>query len=162
MVIIQRSEAIALGLPKYYTGKPCRHNHLSPRYTRSGTCQECIREFNGSPEDQRNHKSRRKRVSEMIIFRVRLFLDDLDYFREIVLATNRRHLPLISPVDCWRSEKGHNQHGPTALYNFACFAGDAQSLQELAQHLFNARCAKVEAPPVYQAPATDWPKDDPK
>jgi hypothetical protein len=33
-----------LGLPLYYTGKPCVRGHISPRYTSSGNCIECIEE----------------------------------------------------------------------------------------------------------------------
>ena len=41
MDIITRKEALELGLSKYYTGKPCKHGHLSERYTKSGACVEC-------------------------------------------------------------------------------------------------------------------------
>lgn len=34
--------ASQLGLPLYYTGKPCTRGHHSPRYTSSGNCIECI------------------------------------------------------------------------------------------------------------------------
>jgi hypothetical protein len=38
---MKRAEAIARGLTKYDTGKPCRHGHLSPRRTRSRLCIAC-------------------------------------------------------------------------------------------------------------------------
>jgi hypothetical protein len=40
-VIVTRREALARGLSKYFTGKPCLHGHLSARYSRSGTCITC-------------------------------------------------------------------------------------------------------------------------
>ncbi|MBG23668.1 MAG: hypothetical protein CMF22_10120 [Idiomarinaceae bacterium] len=43
MDIISRKDAIKLGAKKYFTGKPCRDGHFSPRYTNNGTCVECKR-----------------------------------------------------------------------------------------------------------------------
>ena len=39
--IITREEAILMGLPRYYTGVPCRHGHDSERYTKNKECVEC-------------------------------------------------------------------------------------------------------------------------
>lgn len=41
MDIVTRKEAKERGLKTYYTGKPCKHGHLSERYTKNGTCVEC-------------------------------------------------------------------------------------------------------------------------
>jgi hypothetical protein len=35
-----RKEALALGVPHYYTGKPCKHGHIALRLVK-GTCVEC-------------------------------------------------------------------------------------------------------------------------
>jgi hypothetical protein len=40
--IRSRSEASALGLKQYYTGKTCKHGHDAPRATVNGTCMECV------------------------------------------------------------------------------------------------------------------------
>ena len=40
MEIITQAEAKARGLGKYFTGKPCKHGHISERWTRGG-CIEC-------------------------------------------------------------------------------------------------------------------------
>jgi hypothetical protein len=40
--IIDRKTAIARGLTKYFTGKPCSHGHLSERYCKNGACQRCL------------------------------------------------------------------------------------------------------------------------
>ena len=37
-----RNAAIAAGTTYYYTGKRCIHGHLSPRFTSSRACKECI------------------------------------------------------------------------------------------------------------------------
>lgn len=39
--IISRSEAKSLGLKSYFTGKPCKHGHVSKRSTINGTCITC-------------------------------------------------------------------------------------------------------------------------
>lgn len=39
--IISRSEAKELGLKSYFTGKLCKHGHISFRHTRNGECKEC-------------------------------------------------------------------------------------------------------------------------
>lgn len=43
MEIINRAEAQAAGIGKYYTGEPCLRGHVAPRYTQSGTCCQCLR-----------------------------------------------------------------------------------------------------------------------
>ncbi len=52
--IVTRAEASALGLKRYFTGRPCKHGHVSQRYL-SGACAECdrIREKHFSPEKRR-------------------------------------------------------------------------------------------------------------
>lgn len=41
--IISRDDAIAQGLTHYFTGKPCKYGHVSPRFTSSKYCLECNR-----------------------------------------------------------------------------------------------------------------------
>jgi len=41
MEIIIRSDATKLGLPHYYTGKPCKHGHLSKRRVKDRVCMDC-------------------------------------------------------------------------------------------------------------------------
>jgi len=43
MRVIRRSEAKALGLVRYFTGKPCSNGHIAERYISKG-CTECIRD----------------------------------------------------------------------------------------------------------------------
>lgn len=40
--IVKRSDAIAIGVSRYFTGKPCKHGHVSERYVHGG-CIECSR-----------------------------------------------------------------------------------------------------------------------
>lgn len=41
MEIISRKEAKSLGLTRYYTGKKCKHGHVSERRTANGVCVDC-------------------------------------------------------------------------------------------------------------------------
>lgn len=38
-----RKEAMAIGSKRYFTGKPCKHGHIAPRYTKGVKCVECQR-----------------------------------------------------------------------------------------------------------------------
>lgn len=40
-MFLSRKDAIARGLPRYFTGKPCKHGHIAERYTGNKTCCEC-------------------------------------------------------------------------------------------------------------------------
>ena len=48
--IITRAEAKALGLKRYFTGKPCKHEHVAERQVSNGKCVECHAEYDNSPE----------------------------------------------------------------------------------------------------------------
>lgn len=41
---VTRIEAAKLGLPRYFTGEPCKKGHISKRVTLTGHCMECDRE----------------------------------------------------------------------------------------------------------------------
>lgn len=38
---VRKDEALARGLPHYFTGKPCKYGHIAPRFTSSGNCTVC-------------------------------------------------------------------------------------------------------------------------
>jgi len=40
---MKRREAKILGVKFYCTGKPCKHGHVSDRYTTTGMCVECVK-----------------------------------------------------------------------------------------------------------------------
>lgn len=44
--VMRRKEAATRGLFKYYTGKLCGRGHDSLRYTKTGQCIACQREYN--------------------------------------------------------------------------------------------------------------------
>lgn len=46
MRLVHRQVAIARGLPKYFTGRPCKRGHISERYTLTSNCVQCTIESN--------------------------------------------------------------------------------------------------------------------
>ena len=56
--VISRAEAKALGLKRYFTGKPCKHGHVAERYVASWSCASCIDDWQAcNPEKVRNRKA---------------------------------------------------------------------------------------------------------
>ena len=53
---ISRSAAKAIGLQRYFTGKPCSKNHVAERYAASGSCIEC-RKAEYDPEATRKYNA---------------------------------------------------------------------------------------------------------
>lgn len=53
--IITRKEALALGLKRYFTGKPCCHGHVAERQSDNGKCLRCRME-------QRTYDSAKRRA----------------------------------------------------------------------------------------------------
>ena len=43
--IVSRAEAIARGLTRYFTGRPCPQGHVVERHTQSKTCTACNRVY---------------------------------------------------------------------------------------------------------------------
>ena len=60
---ISRSEALEQGLTHYYTGIPCKHGHVSKRYTSTHSCVECIK-ITDNAFRTRYRESNRERIRE--------------------------------------------------------------------------------------------------
>lgn len=46
MEIMSRNAAAQIGSYKYFTGEPCKHGHVAPRYTKTCVCTECHKAAN--------------------------------------------------------------------------------------------------------------------
>jgi len=57
--IIARKEASEQHLPRYFTGKPCKHNHIAERLTINGGCVEC----SAISQRQRYHERREENLA---------------------------------------------------------------------------------------------------
>ena len=63
MNLTSRKEAVEKGLKFYFTGKPCKHGHVSKRYTAKSYCVECSRlsaleSQSKNPERKRQNQKR--------------------------------------------------------------------------------------------------------
>lgn len=47
---IDRDTALSLGRLRFFTGEPCKYNHVAERWTKSGMCIECRMRRNRLPE----------------------------------------------------------------------------------------------------------------
>lgn len=62
MKIVSKQEAKEQGLIKFFTGKPCKHGHVSERFTSTHICCECNRIHNATwpTASERNKQLRRE------------------------------------------------------------------------------------------------------
>ena len=69
MEIIKRKQAISLGLSKYYTGKPCKNNHLSEKYVKGSNCISCAKDRHSQfrKTDRHNAYQAEYRNSEVML-----------------------------------------------------------------------------------------------
>lgn len=65
LTVISRGDALAQGLPHYYTGT-CKRGHASPRRVDNGTCVECARERNRSKPAREQGARRRAENADAI------------------------------------------------------------------------------------------------
>ena len=66
--IISRDEARALGLKRFFTGKPCKYGHVAERRVGNYACMECDRalawrDANLEKARERERKRTRKRAA---------------------------------------------------------------------------------------------------
>jgi hypothetical protein len=66
MKLIKRFEAAALGLTHYFTGKPCKHGHISQRRYKDRVCMQCDRDWQKRfrIENPEKHKAKTKATYE--------------------------------------------------------------------------------------------------
>jgi 5-methylcytosine-specific restriction endonuclease McrA len=66
MKLISRDEALSKGLKRFYTGVPCKHNHVCERKVNRSTCVECerIQKNNYKANNKEAHKALKKRHYE--------------------------------------------------------------------------------------------------
>jgi hypothetical protein len=81
---ILRCEAIAQGLPKYFTGKACNRGHFAERMTRNADCVECIATKRAKPLPKRTAEQNRLRNERLAQQRRALHSDELTETRRIL------------------------------------------------------------------------------
>lgn len=53
--IVKRQVAVAAGYPRHFTGRPCKHGHLSERHTANGSCIACCRASTWAADNKERH-----------------------------------------------------------------------------------------------------------
>lgn len=150
MNVVPRHAAIAAGLAKYFTGKPCKHGHISERNAGSGTCIACKTEWVlKNPEKQamslRKHrathgeriKQRQKQIRDSNIEHYRAY--SRDWKRENAAAMSEaRKRYRNKNRDFVRGINARYSRSNTGLINAKTAARRAQKL--LATPLWSQRC----------------------
>jgi len=110
-VILSRKEAISQCAKRYYTGRPCKHEHIAERQVSNGTCMLCARST-----VKRWYMSNRE--------------DVLTYARQYN-ETRKDHISHMHKV---RNElEGYCTY--LALYPSGRYAGSGQTAERRRQHL---------------------------
>ena len=71
MEIITRAEAKEKGLKRYFTGKPCKHGHISEKLVSNFSCCECSKERTSESRDKGVYKKYYQENKELIYRRTR-------------------------------------------------------------------------------------------
>lgn len=81
--VITRDEALAGGLTRYFTGKPCKHGHVSERRASTRACLECAKRLEAAYKKGNRKKTRAYQAE----YRTR----NLEKVRAYVAAYRSRH-----------------------------------------------------------------------
>jgi hypothetical protein len=60
-ILMSRKEALALGLTRYFTGRPCTHGHICERSVSQETCLECLRVIKRRKRPSRGYRPEQRR-----------------------------------------------------------------------------------------------------
>ncbi len=118
--IITRAEAIAQGLDRYYTGKPCKYGHVDQRYLSNGECVECQQERNNKKTERRRTDAQYR---EQLNKHRREWAADRKASDPAYLGAHREDVA----ADQWRKATGGTMH--------AGYDNERETLQE-----FYAKC----------------------
>ena len=110
--IVTRAEALRQGLKRYFTGKPCKHGHITFRHCPSGICFDC-----------RKNEAKKYQSRNLDKFRVS-GKAHYDANREHILARrrqryNREREHILALNDQWRLANLENARARTAKHRAA-------------------------------------------
>lgn len=150
MEIKTRKQAIADGDNTYFTGKPCKHGHMTYRYTQSSGCYDCIngdRILPNSPSANAREVRltaaaaavRGKEIAKNSLVQVKLYSRDadLEIFKATAYAYAVMRYPELSTVDVWPGAI-HAQCDGGALYKVNAHVDDVTALRDFERSLQSA------------------------
>lgn len=84
---MERKEAKLLGLDKYETGRPCINNHITFRYTSTGSCNHCLNGIrSGKKPEALIEKANALRISALTAYNDAVKVITENYERAIAIA----------------------------------------------------------------------------
>lgn len=157
LVAISRSDAAERGLKKYYTGQPCKHGHVTFRYTQSGACADCLAASQNRykpksggvdpfPSERARVKAHRDSMS-LVEIKVRVYTDEIDKVRQMALLFTQGRYPHATPSDITPPDKisGTDHGSGLALFVLRLHADDAPTIHAFAETLRKSRYVDIEA-----------------
>jgi hypothetical protein len=140
MEIISRAEAKQKQKSTYFTGQPCKHGHVTYRYTQSGTCSQCINGDHKRIVDP-NSMARKEAKAQLVQVRVRAFDDDRDNIAAAAWALAVMRFPILTQGDVDPRLLPGDRTAGTGLYAFYCHEADVGTLRAIAAAAINQRGA---------------------
>lgn len=70
-LLISKKEATLAGLPRYFTGVPCKRGHVSERRTSTADCVECSKVRQQTDEKRQYKKEHYKKHQEKVLLRAK-------------------------------------------------------------------------------------------
>jgi hypothetical protein len=97
-----------LGERLYFTGKKCRHGHLSPRYTSSSNCVECIEERRGISIRNKRGRSSVRNAEDQAAAEAALMLGE-KFYTSKKMCPNGHNKRRVSTNNCVVCEEECNR-----------------------------------------------------
>jgi hypothetical protein len=139
-----KAQAKAAGQRTYWTGKPCRNNHMAERYTSCGACVDCLREAQDgvrrsgdagraaaapmTPERQ----AVRERLARI---RLRTYPPGADGLLDAAVGLTLARHPELAPGDVVGTRQGTKPEGGTWLYMVNVDTADVPALRQIESAL---------------------------
>ncbi len=94
----KRAVASARGEIVYFTGRPCKNGHTSPRYTKTGVCSECAKErARKQREDRESYNEYHREYSGRNIHLLKKYLRDPNEYLFEKRTRQRKALKQATP-----------------------------------------------------------------
>lgn len=150
MEIITREQARERGLSKYFTGQPCKNDHVAERYTTSAACQACLTEsvagvrraVSGKPEAT---PERTAQLGQLVEVRLRIYPGDEGTLLDTAAAMTLARLPALVATDVVGARKGTKPEGGTLLYIVHVDPEDVRLVRDMQNAMLAARGPDMEA-----------------
>ncbi len=143
-----RSEALAAGESQYFTGKPCKADHTTYRYTASGACAGCVAAASyasrsmvapAAPRVSADGTltTRRDIIANLTEINLRAYPGDIETLKAVALAHAMTRWPGVTMDEVAIKAKPGDAVGGTALYRVRVPGENVDDMRKLANTLLN-------------------------